>query len=40
MKDTGAGNGGDEDNGAAALVSHHEPAAGLGGEERAGDVDV
>lgn len=35
-----AGHGGDEDDGTAALVLDHVPAAGLGEEEGAGEVDV
>lgn len=35
-----AGYGGDEDDGSAALVLDHVPAAGLGEEEGAGEVDV
>lgn len=40
VQDAGAGDGGEEDDGAAGLRTDHVASAGLGDEEGAGEVDV
>lgn len=40
MQDAGAGDGRQENDGAAGLGSDHVASAGLGDEERTGEVDV
>lgn len=40
MQDAGAGDGGEEDDGAAVSCSDHVATAGLGNEERAGQINI